>query len=311
MRRRTGGWAVTLLLPLLVLGTAQGTQARFRDSEDTAASFASATLQPPTNLSGTGGTSATLTWTPSSSGWAAGYSVLRSATSGSGYSQVGTATPVSASATTDSPAAGTWYYVLRTTFHNWTSVRSNEATVTIVTGPTTTTFKDCTANAAETTNAGDNNGYEGTPGNACALDAAVATDTDTGTSNTNSCTATTKDKHRFSGYALGLPGAVSAINGITVRATSGMNNNGGTTWLCVQLSHDAGTTWTAAKSVTLSGTALATYTLGGATDLWGRTAWTPTELAPANLRIRVIDSSTQPNKQLRLDAIQVAVTYTP
>ena len=47
------------------------------------------------------------------------------------------------------------------------------------------------------------------------------------------------------------------------------------------------------------------------TDLWGRSAWTLAELAPANLRVRVIDSSTQPNKQLRLDAIQVAVSYTP
>ena len=310
MRHHRGGWVAVTLLALAVLGTAQVTQARFRDHEATSGSFATATLQPPTGLAGTGGTSASLTWTPSTSGWAAGYDLLRSATSGSGYSQVNTVTPVTAAATTDAPAGGTWYYVLRTTFHNWASVRSNEATVTIASGPTTTTYADCTSNAAETTNAGDNNGYEGTPAGACALGGTVATDTDTGTDNTLSCTSNAKDKHRFWGFAPALPGSVSAISGITIRATAGMNNNGGTTWLCVQLSHDGGTTWTAAKSVVLNGTALATYTLGGAADSWGRT-WTLAQLGSGQFRVRVIDATSQPNKQVRLDAIQVAVTYTP
>ena len=109
--------------------------------------------------------------------------------------------------TTDNPSAGTWYYVLRTYFASWTSANSNQVSVVVTAGSTSTGAIQCTgaSNAAETTNAGDNNGYESLPGNACAVDGAVATDASTGTGSVNSCTANTVDKHRFWGYSFGLP----------------------------------------------------------------------------------------------------------
>jgi hypothetical protein len=301
--------AATLIVAGL-LGAAPVSLARFTDSVHRAGQFGTATLAPPTALAGTGGTSASLTWTASTSTAASGYRVLRSATSGSGFGQVGSVTPVTATATGDSPAAGTWYYVLRTYFANWTSANSNE--VSVVVGTPSTGPIQCTgaSNAAETVNAGDNNGYELAPASACAVDGVVATDASTGTSVTNSCTAATKDKHRFWGYAFGLPGSVTAVTGITVTPVVGMNNNGGTTWLCVQLSWDGGTTWTAAKNVVPANTALTAYSMGGAADTWGRT-WALADFAPAAFRVRVIDSSTQPNKDLRLDGLSVEVSYTP
>ena len=54
----------------------------------------------------------------------------------------------------------------------------------------------------------------------------------------------------------------------------------------------------------LGSTALTAYTAGSATDLWGRT-WTMADFGNS-FRLRVIDATSQPNKQLRLDAIQVA-----
>lgn len=313
MRHRRGATLlVAAVLTAGLLGGAPITLARFTGSVNRSASFGTATLQPPTALTGTGGASVGLSWTASSSTGASGYNVLKSATSGSGYSQIGSVTPVTATATTDAPAAGTWYYVLRTYFASWTSATSNEVSVVVAGGPTSTGPVQCsgTSNAAETTNAGDNNGYESLPANACAVDGSVATDGSTGTGGANSCTASTKDKHRWWGYAFGLPATVTSINGITVAPVAGMNNNGGETWLCVQLSWDGGTSWTAAKNVVLSGTGLAAYSLGGTADTWGRT-WAPADFSSASFRVRVIDSTTQPNKDVRLDGLGVSVAYTP
>ena len=112
------------------------------------------------------------------------------------------------------------------------------------------------------------------------------------------------------GYAFGLPGTVSSIDGITVRADAGLNNNGGTSILCAELSWDGGSTWTAPKQVTMSGAAVTAYTFGSATDTWGRT-WSAAQLGGSSFRVRVIDVTSQPNKDFRLDVIQVAVSYTP
>ena len=309
--RRGAALLVGAVLVAAALGAAPVTLARFTASISRGASFGTATLAPPTSLAGSGGTTASLTWTASTSAGASGYRVLRSATSGSGYGQVSSVTPVSATGTSDNPAAGTWYYVLRTYFAGWTSPISNEASVVVVTGPTSTGPTQCTgaSNAPETVNAGDNDGYELLAANACAVDGSVATDGSTGTGGTTSCTANTTDKHRWWGYSFGLPATVSSINGITVTPSVGMNNNGGTTWVCVQLSSDGGATWTAPKTAVPSVTGITAYPLGGAADTWGRT-WAVGDFG-AGFRVRVIDSSNQPNKDLRLDGLAVSVTYTP
>src|SRR3990172_7254780 len=79
-----------------------------------------------------------------------------------------------------------------------------------------TSFLSCTANAAVTTNSGDNNGFQLNPGNACANDAAFAEDTNGGTANSTSCSSTARDRHLFFNYGFGVP-ASSTINGIEVR----------------------------------------------------------------------------------------------
>ena len=148
------------------------------------------------------------------------------------------------------------------------------------------------------------------PGNACADDAASATDASTGTSNSTSCADAGKDRHRFWDFGLGVPAGVTSVDGIQVRADAGMNNNGGTNNLCVELSWNGGTTWTAPKSFDMQVSTITTYTLGAANDTWGRT-WTGANLSNANFRVRITDASSQPNKTYLLEYLAVQVTYTP
>jgi hypothetical protein len=308
MRRRIA--ALWLAAGLVGAGaaTAPATQALFVDQGTSSLSFSTDTLGPPTGLAATGTISASLTWTPSSDTYTGGYEVLRSTTSGSGYGLVGTVTPGTASSTADSPGAGTFYYVLRSYFQNWRSVNSSEASITL--GQTSTGFTSCTSgsNAADT--GGDNNGYETTPGNACADDAASASDANTGTNTNTSCANAGKDRHRFWDFGLGIPATVASVDGIQVRVDSGMNNNGGTNNLCVELSWNGGASWTAAKTYDMAISTITTYNLGSASDNWGRT-WSGSDFSNANFRVRVTDASSQPNKTYLLEYLAVQVTYTP
>jgi hypothetical protein len=306
MTRRQLTGALVLVLAL-VLGLAPAVSlARFTSSPARNGTFSTATLQPPTSVKGTGGTGASLGWTASTSTGATGYQLLRSATSGSGFAQVRTVTPIATVSTTDAPGNGIWYYVLRTYFQSWTSAASNEAMVAV--GPQSTGFKDCASNAADT--GGNGNGFETTPGNGCVQDGALATDANTGTATTNLCLDTTNDRHRYWGYVFGMPATVSSIDGITVRARMSTNTNTGTYGACVQLSWDGGATWTTHQPTTFATNALTNYTFGGATDKWGRT-WTTGQLNATNFRVRIIDVSTAANKTFNLDWLGVSVNYTP
>ena len=251
-----------------------------------------------------------LTWTASTSTGATGYVVERATSVAGTYTQIATVTPISATSYPDSPAAGTWWYRLSTYVQSWTSATTAPVSATVTTA-ISTGAKPCLAasNAADT--GGNGNGYETTPGNACASDGAVAVDANTGSvGHSTSCTNAANDRHRFWGYAFGLPGTVTSVDGIIVRADVGMNNNGGTSMFCVQLSWDGGTTWTTSKSVTLSGAAVATYTIGAANDTWGH-SWTAAQTSTTNFRVRVIDATGNPNKDYRLDYLAVTVQYTP
>jgi hypothetical protein len=311
---RLGLAAITILLVGAIAGVPTSL-ARYTESADSSGSFEADTLAPPTNLTASGGTSVGLTWAPTTDGYADGYELYRGSAAGGPYTLVGPVTPASASSTSDGPANGTWYYVLRSVFGSWSSADSNEASATVGPSSVTTAFATCTNNAADTTNAGDNNGYQGNPARACVDDGSAATDSNSGTGGTASCgsgstPATTKDRHRFWGMAFGLPGSVTAIDGITVRADVGMNNNGGTTNVCVQLSWNGGTTWTTMQSAAINGTAQATYLFGSASSTWGRT-WAVGDFGTSNFRVRVIDASSQNTKEFRLDYIAVSVTYRP
>jgi hypothetical protein len=174
---------------------------------------------------------------------------------------------------------------------------------------TSTGFLPPSANAAQTSSAGDNNGYQTSPANAYANDSSVATDTNSGTNTNTSCTNTGKDKHRYYNYNFNIP-AAAVIKGIQVRLDARADAKSGSPKICVQLSWDGGTTWTTAKSTTTLSTTEATYTLGGIADTWGRT-WTSGDLSNANFRIRVIDVASNTSRDFFLDYMAVNVTYQP
>jgi WD40 repeat protein len=176
---------------------------------------------------------------------------------------------------------------------------------------TNTGFLSPSANAAVTANAGDNNGFQTTPGNGYADDGLFAVDTDSGTGMSTSCTANGKDKHIYYNYGFNLPTG-SLIAGIEVRldakVDSNLLNNPN---MCVQLSWDGGTTWTAAKRTATLTTSEATYVLGGPADTWGRT-WTLSNLSNTGYRVRIINVASSVGANARdfsLDWVAVRVSY--
>jgi hypothetical protein len=296
---------VALALCLIAAGvTAAPTSgAILTDGDTTGGSFATDTLDPPSGLTATvTGTTVDLDWTASPDLYVTGYEVRRSTTSGSGYTTVGTPSGTTFSDT--GLAVGTYFYVVRATYANWTSADSNEVSATVG-GSTSTGEQTCTSNAADT--GGDGNGYQTTPGNACADDATFAVDVNSGTGVPQSCVSASKDRHRFWGYVFGLPGSVSSVSDVTIRLDARPDATGGAPQICVQLSWDGGVSWTATQSVPLTSTAETTYTVGGT---WGRT-WAADELSAANFRVRLIDRSTNANRDFFLDYVAVAVTYVP
>lgn len=162
-------------------------------------------------------------------------------------------------------------------------------------------FSSPTANAPDS--GGDGNGFQTNATNAYAVDTAVATDTNSGTSTSTSCTNSGKDRHRFWNFGLTVP-AGAAIAGIEVRIDARADSSSGSPRMCVQLSWDGGTTWTTAKATGTLGTSLSSFTLGSATDTWGRT-WTAANLANANFRLRVIDVAASTSRDFFLDRVAV------
>ena len=172
-----------------------------------------------------------------------------------------------------------------------------------------TGFLSPSAHDAQTSGAGDNNGYQTSPANAYANDSSVATDTNSGTNNNTSCTNNGKDKHRYANYNFNIP-ATAVIQGIQVRLDARADATGGSPKICVQISWNGGTTWTTAKSTTTLNTTEATYPLGSTSDTWGRT-WTSSNFNNANFRLRVIDVASNMGRDFFLDYVAVNVTYQP
>jgi hypothetical protein len=302
-----GVLAVTLLS--VAAGAPSTTLARLTDSATSTQSVTTDTLDPPTSLAATGGASIGLSWVATVDTYASGYEIWRSTVSGSGYGLVGTATPRSATSATDSPSAGTYYYVLRSYFQNWRSVNSNQASATVPGASTDTGQKPCVTTAADT--GGNGNGYETSTANLCADDSTFATDVGSGAvGHSTACANVANDRHRFQGFAFGLPASVTSVSGIEIRIDEALNNNGGTSNLCVELSWDGGTNWTAAKTIALSGAAEVTYLTGGVADAWGH-SWNASQLSAANFRVRVTDATGQNNKDFKMDYLAARVVYVP
>jgi hypothetical protein len=186
---------------------------------------------------------------------------------------------------------------------------SGSSAITVPAPPVATGLRSPTANAAVTSSAGDNNGFQTSPANAHAGDGLFAVDTNSGTGTSTSCTNNGKDKHLFYNYGLSIPPG-STIKGIEVRLDAKVDSTSGSPKFCVQLSSNGGASWTAAKSTARLATSGATYMLGSATDTWGR-SWTVGDLADAGFRVRVISVANSTSRDFSLDWIAVRVTYQP
>lgn len=172
-----------------------------------------------------------------------------------------------------------------------------------------TTFMSCSANAAVVSGSGDNNGFQTTPGNACADGGGNADDVDSGTNTTVTCSDAGKDRHLVYNYGLSVP-AGATIHGIEVQLDAWADAVAGAPFMCVELSWNGGTSWTAAKSTGPLGTVEATHMRGAAGDNWGRT-WTNTEFSNANFRVRITDVASNAARDFRLDWVRVKVSYVP
>ena len=217
---------------------------------------------------------------------------------------------------TTAPYSITWDTTTATNGAHTLSARAsdaagNTATATAVSvtvlNSTNTGFLAPSANAAVTTNAGDNNGFETTPANAYTDDGLFAVDTNSGTNTNTSCTNAGKDKHIYRDYGVNLPSG-AAINGIEVRLDARVNNAANNPRMCVQLSWNGGASWTAAKTTTTLSTTEQTYILGSAVDTWGRT-WANGDFSNANFRLRVINIASSTARTFSLDWLAVRVTY--
>ena len=184
--------------------------------------------------------------------------------------------------------------------------KSCTATFTLNTTTTINTgFKKPTANQRD--GGGDGNGYENVPGNAYTADGVSAVDTNSGSNTSIACGNAGKDKHRYYNYGFTIP-AASNIKGLEVRLNAKADRSVGAPKLCVQISWNGGLTWTAPATTPTLGTTLAEYTLGSSTATWGR-RWRASNFTNANFRVRVINVSSSPARDFKLDRIAVRVTY--
>ncbi len=165
------------------------------------------------------------------------------------------------------------------------------------------------ANAPVTTSAGDNNGYQTRPTSAYLADGVFAVDPSSGTGTGTTCTGNGKDKHLFYNYNFKLP-VTASIKGILVQVKAKVSSASSAPKICAQISWDGGVTWTTAKTTSTLTTANIIYTLGTATDTWGRT-WAQGDFSNTNFRVRIIDMASSTARTFSLDSIAVNVSYQP
>lgn len=300
--------AALLTLGLVMLATAVSVYAIFTGSTSVPSNdFASDTLDPASALGATGGASVDLSWTATIvDTYASGHHVFRSTTAGGPYTaaqQIAEVTPLATETYTDTPADGTYYYVVRTFYQSWESVNSNEASTTVGTCTAGDTgFLNPTAQAADT--GGDGDGFELNPTDAFADGTASASNIDGD-----------DDNHRFYNYGISIP-ASCVIAGFEVRLDWWLDAVNGNNKLQVDLSWDGGSSWTTSKTDSQEPTTETTVIFGGPADDWGKGGWTAAEVSDANFRLRVAttcagNTSNCGPRDYFLDWIPVKVHYTP
>lgn len=134
--RRSLGLCVSSIVVLAAAATAA---AALTNSVSASQTIATATLAAPTGLAvnqisckKNSPPQIALSWTPSTSSFTSGYTIYRTTTSGTGYTQIGTTNSSTSSFTDPSTTLGyttTYYYVVDATYQSW-SARSAQSSVT-------------------------------------------------------------------------------------------------------------------------------------------------------------------------------------
>lgn len=120
-------------------------------------------------------------------------------------------------------------------------------------------------------------------------------------SNNTYATAASVLSQSFSNFGISIPGG-NSIQGIAVKVDASGTTAAGT--IDVALSWNAGQSYTTAKATpTLVGNDVI-YTVGGPSDLWGR-SWTAAEFNDTNFRLRVTAAPSE--NTIRLDGVEVRV----
>jgi hypothetical protein len=129
---------ILLLAAAAALANAAAGSASFTGAASASTSLSSATLAPPTGVSATqinctknNPPQIATNWTASTSSFTAGYTIYRSTTSGSGYSQIGTVGANTTSFTDPSTTLAhttTYYYLVEATYYAWTA-RSSQTQI--------------------------------------------------------------------------------------------------------------------------------------------------------------------------------------
>lgn len=124
--KSTAGALAVAALVAALLGVPGSNAAFLATTGNTGSSLAADTLDPPTSFAATSGTSMSLDWAATVDTYAAGYRILRSATSGGPYTQIADLPGQGTINHIDSSAEGTYYYLARAYFGNWLSVDTAE-----------------------------------------------------------------------------------------------------------------------------------------------------------------------------------------
>ncbi len=106
-------------------------------------------------------------------------------------------------------------------------------------------------------------------------------------------------RQSYSVFGFNVP-AGNTVTGIEVKLEASGSTGAGTIQVALSWNGDESVTATKATSVLTGSDAV--YTLGGASDTWGR-SWSPSDLSGGNFFVRVIDQPDQ--NTVKVDAIQV------
>ncbi len=172
-----------------------------------------------------------------------------------------------------------------------------------------------TTMTAVTSSAGDNNGFETTYGTTTPKDTTTTNtagieSVNSGTAASTSCALpnTSSDQAIFSNFNVSLP-AGAVITGITVTIRGHYDSATGTNTFCTFLSPDGGSTWTAGQKTGDVNASDVTNTLGGTSNLWGRSNWSASEVNNTNFRLRLMTLVASTSRDAFIDYLAITVSY--